>query len=41
MPMAADESFMQCAVCGHLVDCRDLVEVGEHNDDYHLPPLKC
>jgi len=32
---------MQCPVCGHLVDCQDLVEVVEHNDDYHLPPLKC
>jgi hypothetical protein len=41
VPAAPDERFMQCPVCGHLVDCQDLLEVAEHNDDYHLPPLKC
>jgi len=41
VPLALADSFMQCPVCGHLVDCDDLNEVAEHNDDYHLPPLKC
>jgi hypothetical protein len=41
VPLALTDSFMQCPVCGHLVDCDDLNEVTEHNDDYHLPPLKC
>ena len=41
VPGPAVDHFMQCPVCGHLVDCDDLSEVDEHNDDYHLPPLKC
>jgi hypothetical protein len=41
VPKALDDHFMQCPVCGHLVDCQDLIEVAEHNDDYHLSPLKC
>jgi hypothetical protein len=41
VPRVREDRFMQCPVCGHLVDCQDLVEVVEHNDDYHLPPLKC
>ena len=41
IPLVLTDSFMQCPACGHLVDCDDLNEVAEHNDDYHLPPLKC
>jgi hypothetical protein len=41
LPQADSEHFMQCPTCGHLVDCYDLNEVAEHNDEYHLAPLKC
>ena len=35
------EDFMQCPTCGHFVDCRDPNEVFDHNNEHHLPPLKC
>jgi len=38
---AKREHFMQCPTCGHFVNCRDLDEVSDHNNEHHLPPLKC
>ena len=33
------EHFIKCETCGHMIDCRDLGEVFEHEGP-HEPPLR-
>jgi hypothetical protein len=33
------DHFIECAECGHMIDCRELSEVFYHEGP-HLPPLK-
>ena len=36
-PANEREHFMKCATCGHMIDCRDLGEVLEHEGPHEAP----
>jgi hypothetical protein len=40
-PTSEADHFEKCPTCGHLIDCRDLAEVMEHEGPaFHLPQTR-
>jgi hypothetical protein len=40
VPKDESDHYLECPICGHMIDMRDLAEVIEHDDAPHERPTR-